>query len=184
MSRTLEAEEIEVDAEEEPTGAKEAKLIYPPIEGVAFDGQINTTVVHNGDRASSRGKKSEDEKFPASDEESKSLGIADSVIDGSIAPGDLQQLGDEKIDHEQCFNYFPQLSEIIKQIANESDTALLQMQVKPLPVVPRCSYHMMDSETRRCYLLVRFRLRNGSERYLLEIDTTDNWKHVDADHRF
>lgn len=47
---------------------------------------------------------------------------------------------------------------------------------QPLPPVPRCSYHMIDHEKSRCYLLARFKLQNGDQRYLLEIDTSDNRK--------
>ena len=53
---------------------------------------------------------------------------------------------------------------------------MVALEVKPLPPVPRCSYHMIDHEKSRCYLLARFKLRNGEQRYLLEIDTSDNRK--------
>lgn len=35
---------------------------------------------------------------------------------------------------------------------------------------------MIDGVTPRCYLLAKFRLENGCERYLLEMDTSDNRK--------
>ena len=35
---------------------------------------------------------------------------------------------------------------------------------------------MIDHEKSRCYLLARFKLQNGDQRYLLEIDTSDNRK--------
>lgn len=35
---------------------------------------------------------------------------------------------------------------------------------------------LIDHEKSRCYLLARFKLQNGDQRYLLEIDTSDNRK--------
>ena len=35
---------------------------------------------------------------------------------------------------------------------------------------------VIDHEKSRCYLLARFKLQNGDQRYLLEIDTSDNRK--------
>ena len=65
---------------------------------------------------------------------------------------------------------------ILEQITQESGVALVALEVRPLPPVPRCSYHMIDHEKSRCYLLARFKLQNGDQRYLLEIDTSDNRK--------
>ena len=81
--------------------------------------------------------------------------------------------GDE---HERLVDRFSLLREILEQITQESGIALVALEVKPLPPVPRCSYHMIDHEKSRCYLLARFKLRNGEQRYLLEIDTSDNRK--------
>ena len=36
------AEEVEVDAIEEPTAAKEPRLIHLPVEGITFDAQLST----------------------------------------------------------------------------------------------------------------------------------------------
>lgn len=55
---------------------------------------------------------------------------------------------------------------------------MLELEVKPLPQVLRRSYHLMDDGSPRCYLKANFRLKNGLEKYLLEVDTSDNKKHL------
>ncbi|WP_260620664.1 Tn7-like element transposition protein TnsE [Pseudomonas protegens] len=166
------AEEVEVDANEEPTAAKEPKLIHLPTEGIIFDSQLSSKIAYNGERASGHGKKVEDQQYPS--RESQLFGVADPVSGGSITPGEFQQL-DEGEDYERFADRFSLLREIIGQIAQEFG-ALVSLEVKPLPSVPRCSYHMIDNETPRCYLLASFKLQNGNQRYLLEIDTSDNRK--------
>lgn len=168
-----EGEEIEVDAEEEPGEAGGWKQIDLPTEGIGFDVQVATRIAYNGERASSHGKKGDDEQLPGG--QSKVVGIADPVSGGSIVAGELQQL-EGRSGQEQYADRFTQLSEIIRQIVNESDIELLALEMKPLPWVLRCSYHMVDNETPRCYLMARFRMNTGCERYLLEIDTSDNRK--------
>lgn len=167
------AVDIEVDAVEEPTAAKQAKSIQLPVEIITFDGQMTTKIAYNGERANGHGKKGDDEQLPGG--KSQVFGVADAVSGGSIAPGEFNQLADEE-EQKQFADRFSQLREIIVQIALESGIKLLSLEVKPLPPVSRCRYHMIDSETPRCYLLASFRRSNGSERYLLEIDTSDNRK--------
>ncbi|MCQ4298755.1 Tn7-like element transposition protein TnsE [Pseudomonas songnenensis] len=167
--------EVEVDADEEPTAAKEPRLIHLPVEGINFDGQLINKIAYNGERAGTHGKRVDDE-HPLGGE-STVFGVADPVSSGSIAPGEFQLLGDREI--QQRFpERFSQLSELINQIIQESDIELLSLEVAPLPQVPRCRYHMIDDETPRCYLLARFRLENHSERYLLEIETSGNRKRM------
>ncbi|RUH99053.1 transposase [Pseudomonas aeruginosa] len=169
------AEEVEVDADGEPTAAKEPRLIHLPVEGINFDGQLTNKIAYNGERAGTHGKRVDDE-HPLGGE-STVFGVADPVRGGSIAPGEFQLLGDGEI-QQRFSERFSQLSELIKQITQESDIELLSLDVAPLPQVPRCRYHMIDDETPRCYLLARFRLENRSERYLLEIETSDNRKRM------
>ncbi len=169
------AEDVEVDADEEPTAAKEQRLIHLPVEGVTFDAQLRTKIAYNGERANGHGKKVDDEQCPS--RESQLFGVADPVSGGSIAPGEFQQLGEGDGDeHERLADRFSLLREILEQITQESGVALVSLEVRPLPPVPRCSYHMIDHEKSRCYLLARFKLQNGEQRYLLEIDTSDNRK--------
>jgi hypothetical protein len=168
-------EEVEVEANEESTAAKEAKLIQLPVEGVTFDGQLTTKIAYNGERIGTHGRRVDDEQSMGG--EGKVFGVADPVIGGSIAPGEFHLLGDGDI--QQRFSQrFTQLRELIKQITQKPDIELLSLEVAPLPVVPRCRYHMIDGETPRCYLLARFKLENRSERYLLEIETSDNRKRM------
>lgn len=167
------AEEVEVDADEDPTGSKESSLIHLPVEGLSFGAQLNTKIAYNGKRISGYGNKVDDEQCPG--RESKLFGVADPVSGGGIAPGEFQKLG-EGGEHERFVGCFSLLRQIIEQITQESDIVLVSLDVRPLPPVPRCSYHMIDYEKPRCYLLARFKLRNGNQRYLLEIDTSDNRK--------
>ncbi|AFP32791.1 Tn7-like element transposition protein TnsE [Marinobacter sp. BSs20148] len=169
-SAPAQADEIEVDAEEEPTDAKEPRLIHLPIEGLGYNGPINTTIAYEGERASGHGKKIDDAQWP--NKEKTSYGVADPVIGGSIAPGEFQKLGESE-NHEQYANRFSLLREIIEQISQESEIVLLTLEVGPLPLVARCSYSMIDNEKPRCYLLAKFKQPDGSHRYLLEIDTSD-----------
>lgn len=171
------ADEVEVDADEEPTAAKEQRLIHLPVEGVTFDAQLRTKISYNGERANGHGKKVDDEQCPS--RESQLFGVADPVSEGSIASGEFQQLGEGEgngDEHERLADRFSLLREILEQITQESGVALVSLEVRPLPPVPRCSYHMIDHEKSRCYLLARFKLQNGDQRYLLEIDTSDNRK--------
>ncbi|WP_137187924.1 Tn7-like element transposition protein TnsE [Pseudomonas asiatica] len=169
------AEELEVDAEEEPTAAKEPRLIHLPVEGINFDAQPSTKIAYNGECASSHGKKVDDEQCPC--RESQLFGVADPVSGGSIAPGEFQQLGeDDGEKHEQFASRFSLLREVIAQIAQGSRITLVSLEVRPLSPVPRCSYHMLEHGKPRCFLLAKFKLPNGNQRYLLEIDTSDNRK--------
>lgn len=167
------AEEVEVDADKEPTAAKEPQLIPLPVEGIAFDDQLSTKIAYNGERAGGHGKKVDDEQFQT--RESKLFGVADPVSGGCIEPGEFQQLGEGE-EHDRFAGHFLLIREIIEQISKESSIALASLEVNQLPPVRRCSYHMIDHEKSRCYLLARFKLQNGNQRYLLEIDTSDNRK--------
>lgn len=162
---------IEVDADDEPDEARVQQLILLPVEGISFDGELSTRVAYNGERARGRGMKVDDEKIPGGDE--TVYGVADAVNGGTQTPGEFQQLGDDSHNdlHAARFNL---LRDLIKEIAEEPGLKLLQLDVKPLPKVPRCGYHLMDDGLPRCYLIACFQLRSGTERYLLEVDTSDN----------
>ena len=81
---------MEVDADEEPTAAKEQRLLHQPVEGVTFDAQLRTKIAYNGERANGHGKKVDDEQCPS--RESQLFGVADPVSEGSIASGEFQQM--------------------------------------------------------------------------------------------
>lgn len=169
------ATELEVDADEEPTASKEQKLINLPVEGITFDAQLRTKIAYNGERANGHGKRVDDDQCPS--RESQLFSVADPVSGGSIASGEFQQLGEEDgYEHERLADRFLLLRDILEQITQESGVELVSLEVRPLPPVPRCSYHMIDHEKSRCYLLARFKLQNGEQRCLLEIDTSDNRK--------
>jgi hypothetical protein len=167
------ADDIEVDTEQEPDEAKERQTIELPMEDIVFSNSATTKLAYNGKQAGRLGQGDQDElEDPNSP---KVLGIGDDVIGGSITPGEYQQLEAEE---RQYSNRFVMLKQIIRQIAGESDKklSLLELKVQPLPHLPRCSYHKMEDEELRCYLTARFRLEDGRERYILEIDTSDNKK--------
>ncbi|BDO06278.1 transposase [Aeromonas hydrophila] len=168
-------EEIEVDEEEEPDDGRERQLLELPIEGIAFDDHPATRIAYQGQRAAGQGKRVDDDTVPGG--EARILGLADDVTGGTVAPGEFQQLDVPK-DTGQFPNRFVMLRNIIRQIAEEPGIELLELEVKSLPQVPRCSYHMMDENTPRCYLMARFGLEDGWERYLLEVDTSDNRKRL------
>lgn len=164
-------DEIEVDTEEEPNEDKERKLIELPIEGIVFDENPKTRIAYKSQRTNGHGKKLDDEQIPGGN--SKILGMADDVAGGILAPGEFQQL-ERHNDKDLYPDRFIMLREIIKQLAEEPGIELLELDVKPLPQVPRCSCHMMDHVTPRCYLMARFRLRGAYEKVLLEIDISDS----------
>ncbi|OXS16062.1 transposase [Zobellella denitrificans] len=168
-----EGADIEVDADEEPDEDKQRQLIELPIEGMFFNRNPATRVAYKGKQANGHGKKVDDEQVPGGG--TKALGLADDVAGGTIAPGELNQL-ERQEEQEEYPNRFVMLREIIQQIAEEPGIELLELEVKPLPYVPRCSYHMMADDTARCYLMARFRLEDGRDRYLLEVDTSDHRK--------
>lgn len=99
------------------------------------------------------------------------------MSEGTIALGVFEQLreGCEAIDAKKGFEL---LRQVIEEIIQESDISLLSLNVRPLPAVPRCRGYMMEDGRPRHYLLAHFRLPSGSERYLLEIDTSDNRKRL------
>ena len=165
---------IAVDAEEEPAAAKDQRLIHLPVEGMGFAGELNTRIAYMGERAGAYGNKADEAASPSS---VNILGVADSVSDGTIAPGEFEQLG-EGNEAAGARKGFELLRQVIEEIIQESDIKLLSLNIRPLPLVPRCSGYMMEDGRPRHYLLARFRLPNGSERYLLEIDTSDNRKRL------
>ncbi|WP_455232907.1 Tn7-like element transposition protein TnsE [Geopseudomonas aromaticivorans] len=170
FSMPAQPHDIEVDSEEEPRDSSKPTLIDLPDEGVTFVGDLSTRIAYNGERVSSRGRVVDDYSIPGG--ESQTVGVADPVHGGIVAPGEFQQLGGGDA-QEKYSNRFKLLNEIIRQIATEPGISLLSLEVKPLPPVPRCRYHAIDENTPRCYLLARFQRKDGSERYLMEIDTTD-----------
>ncbi|TDB01183.1 Tn7-like element transposition protein TnsE [Halomonas marinisediminis] len=167
------ADDIEVDTEQEPDEAKDRQTIELPMEDIVFSNSATTKLAYNGKKAGILGQ--EDQGELEGSNNPKVLGIGDDVIGGSIAPGEYQQLEAEE---RQYSNRFVMLKQIIRQIAGESDgkLSLLELKVQPLPQIPRCSYHKMEDEKLRCYLTARFRLEDGRERYILEVDTSDNKK--------
>ncbi|MGC3873260.1 Tn7-like element transposition protein TnsE [Halomonas sp. GXIMD04776] len=167
------ADDIEVDTEQEPDEAKERQLIELPMEDIVFSNTATTKLAYNGKKAGILGQEVQGELEGPNNP--KVLGIGDDVIGGSIAPGEYQQLEAEE---QQYSNRFVMLKKIIRQIAGESGgkISLQELKVQPLPQLPRCSYHKMKDEQPRCYLTARFRLEDGRERYILEVDTSDNKK--------
>ncbi|MGE6193659.1 hypothetical protein ACQKCL_21820 [Stutzerimonas stutzeri] len=99
-----------MDADEEPTAAKEPRLIHLPVEGINFDGQLINKIAYSGERAGTHGKRVDDE-HPLGGE-STVFGVADPVSGGSIAPGEFQLLGDGEI-QQRFSERFSQLSELI-----------------------------------------------------------------------
>jgi hypothetical protein len=170
-----EGSDIEVDADEEPDEDKQRQLIELPIEGMSFNRNPATRVAYKGKQANGHGKKVDDEQVPG--DGTKDLGLADDVAGGTITPGELNQLEGQE-EQEEYPNRFVMLRELIQQIAEEPGIELLELEVKPLPYVSRCSYHMMDDDTPRCYLMACFRREDGGKSFLLEIDTSDNKKRL------
>ena len=172
------SESIILDGEEDTDEDKDRQLLDLPMEGLSFRGQRHTRAVYQGQRASRFGQKLEGEELPG---DGTLLGLCDDVTGGEIPPTELQQLEGQQEEQQEAEvfpNRFELLKEIIKQIANEPDIDLLELEVKPLPQVLRRSYHLMDDGSPRCYLKANFRLKNGLEKYLLEVDTSDNKKHL------
>lgn len=165
--------DIEVDAEEEPDEAKMRRLLELPLEGVSFEGYRATRIAYKGLRANSYGRLLDGDVVTGGG--ATTVGVADDVTGGTIAPGEFQQLENE-IDPSSYPSRFVLLLEIIRDIAKVPGIKLADVEVKSLPPVPRCSYHMIDGDKPRCYLLASFRLEDGRQRYLLEIDTSDKRK--------
>ena len=65
------------------------------------------------------------------------------------------------------------LYDVIQELAKHEGLTLVSAITSPLPKVKRCSFHMIDENTPRCYLLARFKLNNGQIKYVLDIDTSD-----------
>lgn len=166
--------DIEVDADEEPDEDKQRQLVELPVEGMYFNRNPDTRVAYTGQRTNGHGKKVDDEQVPGG--RANILGLADDVTGGTIAPGEFHQL--EGQEQEEFPNRFVMLREIIQQLADEPGITLLELEVKRLPQVPRCSYHMMGENTPRCYLMASFRLEGDRKCFLLEIDTSDNKKRL------
>ncbi|WP_324047158.1 Tn7-like element transposition protein TnsE [Aeromonas caviae] len=170
------SDDIILDGEEDTDEDKDRQLLELPMEGLSFRGQRHTRAVYQGQRSSRFGQKLEGEELPG---DGTLLGLCDDVTGGDIPPTELQQLEGQQEEQQEAEvfpNRFELLKEIIKQIANEPDIDLLELEVKPLPQVLRRSYHQMDDGSPRCYLMARFRLLDRQEKYLLEIDTSDNKK--------
>jgi hypothetical protein len=150
ISAPATAGQVTVDTEEEPTAAKEQRLIHLPVEGMEFAGDLSNENI---------------------------LGVADPVSGGTIAPGEFEQLGEGR-EAAEAKKGFELLREVIEEIIQEYDIKLLSLNIRPLPAVPRCRGYIMEGGQPRYYLLAHFRLPSGSERYLLEIDTSDNQKRL------
>ncbi|MGL6415287.1 Tn7-like element transposition protein TnsE [Aeromonas veronii] len=165
-------DDIILDAEEDTDESKDRQLLDLPMEGLSFLGQRNIRAVYQGQRVSHFGQKLEGEDLSG---HGSLLGLCDDVAGGDIPPTELQQL-EEQREAEEYPNCFEVLREIIRQISHEPDIDLLELEVKPLPQVLRRSYHQMEDGSSRCYLMARFRLSDRQEKYLLEIDTSDNKK--------
>lgn len=178
-ARSINDPDIQVDVEEQPDEAKARQLINLPVEGLSFDGEPITKIAYKGHKLSPYGQKIDDEIIDSSSSSQK-LGIGDDVTGGTIAPGEFQLLNDGQESRDEYTNRFVMLKKIIQQIVNNPGIRLLDMDVKPLPYVPRCSYHLIADEQPRCYLIATFRLEDGRERYLLEIDTTDKKKSLSS----
>ena len=165
---------VELDGNVDTNEDKVRQLLDMPIEEFTFRGYRQTRAIYEGQRASRFGQKLEGEALPG---DGTLLGLCDDVTGGDIAPGELQQL--EEPQEEQEFpNRFELLQKVIHEMAGQSDIELLSMVVRPLPLVPRRGYHLMEDGTPRCYLKAHFRLKTGLERFLLEVDTTDNKKRL------
>ncbi len=168
------SDSIELDGERDTNEDKTRQLLDLPPEAFSFQGHCRTRAVYQGQRGSRLGQKQEGELLPG---DGAHLGLCDDVTGGELAPAELQQL-DDPAEQQSYPNRFESLKEIIKEIAKQPDIELLAMVVKPLPHVPRRGHHLMEDGTPRCYLVAHFRLSSGQERFLLEVDTSDNKKRL------
>ncbi|WP_395949201.1 Tn7-like element transposition protein TnsE [Aeromonas mytilicola subsp. aquatica] len=172
------SDDIILDGEEDTDEDKDRQLLDLPMEGLSFRGQRHTRAVYQGQRASRFGQKLEGEELPG---DGILLGLCDDVTGGEIPPTELQQLEGQQEEQQEAEvfpNRFESLKEIIKQIAKQPDIESVAMEVEPLPQVLRRSYHKMEDGSHRCYLKAHFKLKNGQEKFLLEVDTSDNKKRL------
>ncbi|MGJ8526011.1 Transposon Tn7 transposition protein TnsE [Halomonadaceae bacterium LMG 33818] len=168
--------DIEVDINHEPSDGNAPELIELPDESISFDSHISTRMAYAGERAAGYGRKTDDDGLAGGDGSSRVLGIGEPVMDGTNSAGELQQLGKDEISRELLRNRFALLYETIKQIGEDPRLQLVSIEARPLPAVGRCSFHMINADTPRCCLVARFRLRDGREKYLLELDMSDGKK--------
>lgn len=82
--------DVEVDVEEDPADEQDAQLIHLPLDSIVIDGRVNTKISYDGERARSNGRRVDD--IELSSGEIKTVGVADPVSGGSIAPGEFQNL--------------------------------------------------------------------------------------------
>jgi hypothetical protein len=157
----------EVDDQEEADDDKSMDLIELPSESLSYSKYIETKIEYSGKRKGKAGKEDEEE-----DGNSGNGSTQDPVEGGTAKPTDVDQL-DEEESLQEYQNRFLLLLEVLKELGKSGDQKYCGKQVRPLPVVKRCKFHMLNETTKRCYLLAQFRLPNGAYRYILEIDTSD-----------
>ena len=164
--------DIILDAEEDTDEDKDRQLLDLPMEGLSFRGQRNIQAVYQGQRVSRFGQKQEGEVLPG---DGTLLSLCDDVIGGAISPVELRQLGG--LSEEQIYhNHFELLKRAISKIAERPSIELLDIEIKALPKILSRRCHLMIDGNPRCYLIARFRIFGSHEKFLMEIDTSDNVK--------
>lgn len=159
---------IEIDTEDEPSGDNERVRIELPSESLSFDREIKTKVNYKGQKGYPGGKGGGDSLSDAGTVQVVST--KDDVIDGCGRAGDFDLLSG---DYDKYKDRFITLVEVINELSSRYDLKLRKLNIQPLPIVKRCSYHLMRDGRPRCYLIAKFQVSGGSEVCLLEIDTSD-----------
>lgn len=162
---------LEVDDDEDTDENKSGEFIEMLSESLGYSNQIETRLIFNGNLNTGSGAKDESERGKLGDD--VVIGTKDPVVGGELPPGDLEQLKEEE-NLQKYLNRFTALYNLILQISKEQRFTYLGVRIKPLPAVKNHSFHMRDASTKRCYLMAGFKLKNGTVRYILDIDTSDN----------
>lgn len=163
---------IEIDTENEPSEDNERVRIELPSESLSFDREIKTKVNYKGQKGYPGGKGVGESL--SNDGAVQAVSTKDDVIDGCGRASDFDQLGlGQEGDTNRYAERFTALIDVIQQLSKDQRLEYLGTKIEPLPLVKRCSYHKMNDEQPRCYLLAKFKRADGELRYILDIDTSD-----------
>ena len=160
-------EDLELEDEFEPSAFNHHYIARTPEVGFNFKRRIQTKKTGPSSRKV-EGSSQDDGVGPYPVVGS----IAEGGVSGTLPQSDFSQLNTE-VDSSELEERFAMFQKLVDLLRRVEELDLILSDIHAVPQLPRCRSHLMEDGSKRHYMHVIVRLRNGRVRHILEVDTSD-----------
>lgn len=164
--------EHNIDDEASASTDNKTVIIKPPSIAMSFDKAVETIKVAKKNRVSSNGRQDDD----APETASKDVSTDETVTTGELPNADWDNIDDQTDDSHLYINKFESFFKMLELLESEYDFTIISKQIRKLPQIGRCGRHVLKVDGSPRCLVVVSAVINGTQFYLLEVDTSDDSK--------